>query len=121
MRERAMSHDESLIQGWRAVITSRNAAGQNADSKKMADEPLPNAYIKPSQGNVKQNQHLEANVMSDCTDLLDKLAGGLNEEQRHAFFLVCDHRRHNHANNPKPPSQLLLYLSGAGGTGKSKV
>jgi len=49
------------------------------------------------------------------------IATGLNAEQRKAFFLVCDHRRRNHSDSNSKPSQLLLYLGGAGGTGKSRV
>jgi ATP-dependent exoDNAse (exonuclease V) alpha subunit len=54
-------------------------------------------------------------------DPLEEIAVTLNEEQRKAFFLVCDHRRRNQPESANKPSQLLLYLTGARGTGKSTV
>ena len=113
-------HDESLVKLWRTTITSRNAADQNDDNMEMTDDPLPSAYTEP-QINANQSLSLDANVMGKDVDPLDELAAELNEEQRRAFFLVCDHRRRNHPDNMNPPSQLLLYLPGAGGTGKSRV
>ncbi|CAG8696211.1 1394_t:CDS:10 [Cetraspora pellucida] len=54
-------------------------------------------------------------------DPLEKFASGLNEEQKKAYFLVCDHYRRNQPIFKCRPSQLLFYLADAEGTSKSRV
>lgn len=83
-------------------------------------EALSSAYVQPDEDG-EGSRSLEVGVIKENNDPLEDIAAGLNEEQKRAFFLVCDHRRRNNLNGMDKPSQLLLYLSGAGGTGKSRV
>ncbi|CAG8636944.1 1942_t:CDS:2, partial [Diversispora eburnea] len=50
-----------------------------------------------------------------------KISADLNDKQKKAFSLVYNHCKQNYTSNPNKPPQLLMYLGGAGGTGKSKV
>ncbi|CAG8576392.1 8887_t:CDS:2 [Cetraspora pellucida] len=54
-------------------------------------------------------------------DLLETFASGLIEEQKRAYFLICDHHRKNQKMFKSILSQLLLYLGDAGGTVKFRV
>lgn len=63
---------------------------------------------------------LDAEIVEDpLATILKKYH--LNKEQEKAFILMCDHRRRNQPENANKPSQMLLYLTGAGGTGTSTV
>lgn len=111
--------DENLLKKWKLTIASRKTADQIGSHPVEDDADLLQAYVE-SLRDEEQSVPLQANLIEDA-DPLEKHAAGLNDEQRKAFFLICDHRQRNHPDNPRKPSQLLLYLSGAGGTGKSRV
>jgi hypothetical protein len=122
--------DENLLKTWRSTITNRKSQTQNAEEEEDdegMDVELPQAHIIESLDetniNIEESASLNAAIMEeDCDTLaLEKFSAGLNDEQKRAYFLVCDHRRRNYPENQEKPTQLLLYLSGAGGTGKTRV
>src|SRR5262249_1015297 len=89
---------------------------------------VPEAYI-----DTEENPHLASELMQlSETDKLHAIAEkyGLNKEQKRAYMLFCNHRqltdtlnRSDGLGNPDilPSSQMLLCVSGEGGTGKSRV
>jgi PIF1-like helicase len=111
------SEDEQLVRLWQSTIASRKAACQDSNDDRTADPTLPSAYIEPDRNSIAP-MDLDPSFVEDP---LEEIAATLNKEQRKAFFLVCDHRRRNQPERANRPSQLLLYLAGAGGTGKSTV
>ncbi|CAG8593008.1 24139_t:CDS:2 [Cetraspora pellucida] len=99
-------HDDQLIKTWQEITTLRkrieqvnNINSENCHLAKFLPHP---SYQRP-------------------TNLLQEISINLNDEQKKAFLLICNHREKNYSNNPNKPPQLLMYLGDAGGTEKSKV
>ena len=64
---------------------------------------------------------LNIELIEKNTNELEEFASNLNDKQKKAYFLFCDHHQRNKPTCANKLSQLLLHLTGAGGTGKSKV
>lgn len=111
------SEDEENVRIWRSIISTRKVAGDDADEARTASSTIPCAYIGVDDNGVT-SMNLDAGLVEDP---IEKISANLNEEQRKAFLLVCDHRRRNQVDSASKLSQLLLYLAGAGGTGKTTV
>lgn len=111
----ANENDDNLIKLWQDTIalwkkieqTSENF--ENNHAFKYANTSRKSNYT-PSQS---------AQIINE-TELLQEISRDLNNEQKKIFLLVCDHRQRNNPSNPDKPSQLLIHLGGAGGTGKLK-
>src|SRR6185369_9978917 len=86
----------------------------------MNEDAIEENYI-PEFSIITSEVDLSQTVISDKIDLLHEISIGLNSEQKKVFSLVCDHCQRNSPNSSNRPSQLLMYLGSAGGTGKSKV
>jgi len=114
-------HDEELLKDWKNTIVSRKAAQQTNDNIDVQNSVSLSAYLEPQAIDNEQTTTFNADTIVEDIDPLNDLAIDLNEEQKKAYFLVCNHRQRNQVTNEYRPSQLLLYLSGAGGTGKTKV
>lgn len=87
-----------------------------------ADDDLffSNTYINLPYDAYK-NTSLNIIPIEENIDYLEHFASDLNDEQRKAYFLFCNHHQRNSLMSDKKLSQLLLFLTGAGGTGKSRV
>src|SRR2546423_8160498 len=92
---------------------------KNCQNIDIESDIIQNVYMSFS--NDINNTHLKITTIGENSDPLNKFAADLNKDQKRAYFLICDHRQRNQINTANKPTQLLLYLSGAGGTGKSKV
>ncbi|CAG8568521.1 6374_t:CDS:2, partial [Scutellospora calospora] len=55
-------------------------------------------------------------IINKTIDLLERFAYELNEEQKRAYFLVCNHHQKNQSAYEYKLSQLLLYLASTSGT-----
>ncbi|CAG8732791.1 142_t:CDS:1 [Cetraspora pellucida] len=92
---------------------------QNNNTSTYKDNTASRTNINPS---YNTNNDTSLNIIpTKNTDLLEKFGSGLNDEQKKAYLLFCDHHQRNNQICENNLSQLLLYLSGAGRTGKSRV
>ncbi|CAG8602697.1 2590_t:CDS:2 [Cetraspora pellucida] len=110
------NYDDKLLKIWQTTISSRKSIFQDNSINYIK---LPNTYILPHNNNLPINNELF--IQNRNTDCLEKFSIGLNKEQKKAYFLMCDHCQRNQPNVINKPSQLLLYITAAGGTGKTKV
>ncbi|CAG8584117.1 10214_t:CDS:2, partial [Scutellospora calospora] len=111
------NYDDKLLKIWQTTISSRKTIFQDYNINDT-DNILLNTSIIPSDNKLTTNNNL---IIQNHYIGIEKFSIGLNKEQMKAYFLVCDHHRRNVPNAIDKLSHLLLYLTGAEGTGKTKV
>ncbi|CAG8745606.1 9570_t:CDS:2, partial [Cetraspora pellucida] len=90
---------------------------------KFIDNVIFYLYLK-DKFNIKKKEQQTFQKEPDAINYNDKKqvqSSYLNDEQKKAFLLVCNHCEQNYSDNLNKLPQLLMFLSGAEGTGKSKV
>ncbi|CAG8744733.1 3719_t:CDS:2 [Dentiscutata erythropus] len=109
-----------------SAMSNTNFANNNLESETIHSS---NAYDSANNTPMNTNINLQHNykntplniTVTKNTNPLEQFASGLNEEQKKAYFLFCEHRQKNNQITKNSLLQLLLYFTGAGGTGKSRV
>src|SRR6185437_13347338 len=112
-------NDDDLIQKWQETITLRKQVERLTDDQELNKDNMFRSTTKIF--TRERSGKLQTATTSNRINLLRDISNSLNNEQKQIFMLVCDHRNRNYPSSPNKPSQLLIYLGGAGGTGKSKV
>ncbi|CAG8676509.1 5499_t:CDS:2 [Cetraspora pellucida] len=111
--------DNELLNIWQSIITSQKTILQINNDFNIMTNTLPRTYINSSYD--ISNKFIQTNLLENDIDPLNKYASNLNDKQKKAYYLVCNHCQRNQPINPQKPSQLLLYLSGAGGTALIRI
>jgi hypothetical protein len=123
----AVANDELLEDEWRDVYEKRKAAWKHEtthwDGDDVAPAPMINCVLDVDIAMEDVALIASTETAGDPGAMLDAGAAmrqvaekwTLNKEQRRAFEIVAQHTMED------KPEQLLMYLGGPGGTGKSRV
>ncbi|CAG8698204.1 7397_t:CDS:2 [Cetraspora pellucida] len=104
-------------------VTYNDMNYENFDPENIIRSGLKDINVIDSIINIFQlyNVFSNTNTLQNKISSLKKYASDLNQEQKKAYYLVCNHRQRNQPINPKKLSQLLLYLYEVGRTAPTGI